>query len=345
MELMNQSFEEMKLIPSEKHISLSKMRAYVVEWSFYVGELALMRHLSSDAKDRHVLSNMHLRNFGVPTSKDNAELKHFVFYSPEPSFQNKRLYLVDKTIFSAKNRLLVGPKNAYLDHHERLFAAVETFTASCIREYISPKVGTHERPIEQARREEIGFSRLLDRFHFKLILAIYIYIVDKKYHYKGVNNYNYLDSLLLNPALTADVLLGLLNRHWIWAFADSSGELSLFNRGIVAVPELNDAFFLSISRVWGLWISSTSDSEDIKATLGRNYRPTLIKGVAGLNGAIGEKINNYLSHNPDDLELFYPYAKKLAFHPDMDINSRPIVSRKEIVSQKYTRRGEESEIY
>lgn len=331
--LMMESWHEINCLPNINELCDSQMNAYILEWSFYISQLALMKHMRSDARERHILANMHLRNFGFSTSDDNAKLMPLLFYTPAPSFVRSRLYRQDKEIFTKSSPLLHGDKSTYLDHHEILFAKIETLIGNCIRKYINPQINQIAISIETAIREEINFSLLTNKFHFKLILSIYILMSYLKYNFQGKSNHQILDFKLQDIGLNATTIHSLLNRHWIWTFANDGGEFSLFNRGIISIPELDDAFFFSISRVWGLWVMSSYDSAEYNQKF--PIIKSRIQGINNIGHSIGGKINLYLKNNPRDRELIYPYAKKLSFHPDVDIDNLPVISQKSIVNEAY----------
>lgn len=310
-------------------ISVAK---YVAEWSFYLGQLSINRDVNIDTVKMHIIANMHLKNFGVPTSSSNSKMNELLFYGS--TFNKPRLFLAENTVYTKSNKHLYEKKGSP-DHMEVLFARVEKELHKCISRHIPKDEFNTIKPISVAIQEQKSFVELKDDLLFKILLSTYIHICEIRYSKKGPNNYQCIEDEFSNVEKLNKVLLLMLRRNWIFAHAYDYYEISLPSRGLIRVPELDDAFFFSISRVWGIWIVSSFDSYSNLISpkkIGIDYIPDTVKSIRRAGGSFGRKWNMFLKNYPDDREYFYPYAMGLALRPEYKLSSLPIISNKHIKS-------------
>ena len=301
----------------------------ISEWSFYLMQLSLDKNVNIQTINMHIIANMHLKNFGVPTSSKNSRMRELLFF--EGAFA-PGLFLSENKIYTKSNSNLYVEKG-FPDHMEVLFAKVEKELHKRISKYIPKDDLNTMKPISVAIKEQSGFTELRDDLLFKILLSTYIHICEIRYKKQGNIYYQLIENEFSNVEKLYKTLSSMVNRNWIFGHAYNDKEISLPSRGLIRIPELDDAFFFSISRVWGIWIVSSFHSYSNSITtnlLGMEYTPDTVKSIQKSGGDFGNKLSLYLKNYPKDREYFYPYATGLAFRPEVKISSLPITSNRNI---------------
>lgn len=217
-----------------------------------------------------------------------------------------------------------GGKDEYLDKHELLFCEFESRVGDILRYPANPIVPRSYRNNYPTEISESLFNHEIMKevsqsFYVRIIFSIFIMLSENRFFLKGTDNSAKLDERLNNISILVLTITPIVRKKWYWVHADDSGEISMINRGIVRIPEQNDAFFFSLSRLWGIFVPNTEHSNKILKEQKENYKPSEIMPISGLGEILGYKINRIMFDNPEEIELFYPGARKLAFHPDVDI--------------------------
>jgi hypothetical protein len=142
-------------------------------------------------------------------------------------------------------------------------------------------------------------------------------LLDYKYFLKTPENYQIMSDELNNIEKIARELSLMVRRKWYWLYADYTGEISFINRGVIRIPEEDNALFFSLSRAWGIYLPSSKESN--KMSKEKGFTPNGQLPISKYGKQLGYKVNRILKDNETERELFYPMAQKLAFHQAFDI--------------------------
>lgn len=292
--------------------------------------LAIHEEVKSLTGDMHYIAKMHLANFGVLSSKKKKSylLSPLIYHnclahSPKLYRLEKKLYTSDKSLFGYN----VFPKNL-----EIMFADIETKVAECFNQYMLKSTEGTNKPISQAIEEQNKFSELANQTYFRVLFSIYMIICEAKVLYGDQRNHTTILEVFTNRPKLERKIVGLYYRKWIFGYTVAPAELSLASRGLIFHPEYDDAFFFSISRVWGIWVVSSQDTSKLRNRKYQYISDVVQPFTQGMGVNMGEKWNVYMHYNilGRDMELFYPYAKKLFFHPEVDIEVFRTVSPRHV---------------
>lgn len=329
---MEEFIDELKKSPKVVDLTSIEIKKYIAEWSYYLFVMSKMKNTPGKTKNMHYIANMHLRNFGLNSANKNSEVKSLFFY--ETAFNRSQLFMAKDASFS-KNGKEFYIEKGYPLHMEVLFGKVEKYLADCLNQYIPKDISKTEKSIYTATKEQSNLVNLRDSLYFKILLSTYIFICGFRKSFQGKANYDIIQHKFSDTAVIHNSIESLIYRNWIFAYADNGEELSITSRGIIPFPEFDDALFFSISRVWGIWITSTKDSKKIKDSFKVKYFPDTVKSIESIGKSLGHKWNVYMSHDSTDKEYFYPHAKKLSFRPDYNLLMPLSISKKELAARKH----------
>lgn len=290
-------------------VTLREARQYIVELLFYVlAKTDLDEHKNEIAtKEKHFLSLMHFRNFGIGDKKRNVKVRKANWDE-----QAEKIIVSSGTVNVRTNKIFYGDELTYTDDQERFFGILENMASIVFQSFAFRDKPNKTREIFDTKEE---MSKVIDTTKFfknKLILALYFVITEGKWVLKG-EEYKYdMDSFILGDGIS--LIIEMMYRKWTWYYTEED-DIPILSKMTVRMAPLEEDVFISVTRKLGLNLTHTENPMWADAVSSGDS----IKPFNEISDYVGLKMNSHLKNSSDTYLLFSPHAKRLATHKELKL--------------------------